>query len=164
LKQKILFVCLGNICRSPLAEAVFLHLAEKAGASEQFEADSCGTSAEHRGSPPDERSVKSAQASGIKIRHKARKLSPGDFRDFDLILTMDKHNHRETTSLARRHGYHMADIRLMRSFDPLASENDAEVPDPWYGGEEGFTEVFEILHRSCQNLLNSLQEQVKSDG
>ena len=163
MKRKILFVCLGNICRSPLAEAIFSHLVAEAGLNHLFEADSCGTSAEHRGAPPDERTLRNAAGNGIFFKHQARKLSPDDFENQDLILTMDIHNHRETTGLARRLGYNKADIRMMRSFDPMAEIATASVPDPWYGDDHDFEEVFRILHRSCRGLLSSLQEQVFTD-
>ena len=159
-KQKILFVCLGNICRSPLAEALFLYHAEEAGLGDRFEADSCGTSGHHAGDLPDPRTRANAARNGIEILHRGRQLRPGDFSKFDLILTMDRQNYRDARNLALRHGFEQADIRMMRRYDPLASHPEEEVPDPWYGGEEGFEEVFQILSRSCSGLLESLRQEM----
>jgi protein-tyrosine phosphatase len=159
LKRKILFVCLGNICRSPLAEALFSEMVATAGLSGFLEADSCGTSGQHQGEEPDVRTLRNAKSNGIEIRHRSRQLEPADFMRFHLILTMDRSNYRNTLSLAKKNGHHEADIRLMRSFDPAGSDQ-AEVPDPWYGGEEGFEEVFRILQRSCQGLLETLRKEM----
>lgn len=157
MKRKILFVCLGNICRSPLAEAIFSHLVSKEGLNDYFHIESCGTSGNHQGEGADPRTLKNARENGISIQHTSRKLNPEDFRNFDLILTMDRYNFRETVKLATKHGLQHADIRMMRSFDPHAP--GADVPDPWYGTEEDFGEVFRILHRSCSSLLDSLRNE-----
>ncbi len=158
MKQRILFVCLGNICRSPLAEALFSKLSEEAGIQAYYEADSCGTGGHHRGEEPDSRTLRNARKNGLEIRHRARQLQPEDFENFNLILTMDSSNYRDTLALAKRHGLDAGDVRMLRSFDPLAEHLQADVPDPWYGGEEGFEQVFQILSRSCGSLVNALKK------
>jgi protein-tyrosine phosphatase len=158
LKQKILFVCLGNICRSPLAKGLFNHMAEQAGLGGFLMADACGTAGHHQGEEPDQRTIRNARKNGLEIHHRARKLQPEDFQNFDFILTMDASNFRDTAALAGRHGFNEADIRMLRSFDPQAAHPEADVPDPWYGGEEGFEEVFQMLHRSCSALIAHLKK------
>jgi protein-tyrosine phosphatase len=158
LKRKILFVCLGNICRSPLAEAIFSKLAEEQGMAEFYKADSCGTSGHHIGEQPDSRTLRNARKNKLQIQHRGRQLHPDDFHSASLILTMDRHNYQETKALATRHGFDSSDIRMLRSFDPLAVESNPDVPDPWYGGEEGFEEVFQIIFRSCSGLLEVMQK------
>lgn len=163
MKIKILFVCLGNICRSPLAKGLFNQFAMESGLSDFLEADACGTAGHHQGQEPDARTLRNARKNGIEIRHRARKLQPSDFESFQLILTMDAANFRDTLSLAHRNGFSNADIRLLRSFDPDSPHPHAEVPDPWYGGEEGFEEVFQILHRSCRTLVNQLEMSINKN-
>ena len=155
LKTKILFVCLGNICRSPLAEAIFLQHLKIAEMEDKFSADSCGTSCHHAGDNPDSRTIRNARKNGIEILHIGRQFSLKDFNSADMIVAMDKTNFSNIQSLAFQNGFHKADIRMMRSFDPEA-QFDADVPDPWYGGEEGFEEVFQILWRSCGRLAADL--------
>lgn len=149
----VLFVCLGNICRSPLAEALFKHKVNKRGWSKYFYADSCGTSNYHIGDPPDRRTMANARKNGIEINHRGRQLSRDDFNRFDYILAMDKENYADITALAR--GLSLNDkLFLMRHFDPQAS--GTEVPDPYYGNEEGFQQVFDILDRSLEGFLDYL--------
>jgi len=157
LKHKILFVCLGNICRSPLAEAVFIRLAGERGISDRFYADSCGTAGHHAGQPPDPRTLKNARKNKLEIVHLGRQLHPDDFATASLILTMDSDNYRNTRSLALKNGYDTAAISMLRRFDPAAVKDDLDVPDPWYGGEEGFEEVFQIISRSCSGLVDALE-------
>ncbi len=151
----ILFVCLGNICRSPLAEGVFRHLVREAGTEEEFRIDSAGTGAWHVGNPPDPRSREVARRNGIELVGVARQVRPDDFDTFDLIVAMDLANRRDLEELAGdRDG--RADLALLRAFDPEAQE-DAEVPDPYYGGPDGFDEVFRMIRRSCAALLEDLE-------
>lgn len=149
--MRVLFVCLGNICRSPLAEALFIHKIASLGIHHHFHADSCGTSNYNIGNGPDPRTLKNALRNGVKMNHNARQLSPRDFEDFDRILVMDNQNMRNTLAVAETR--HHSKIMLMRSFDPLGP---GEVPDPYYGGEKDFQEVFEILERSVEGFLQAL--------
>ncbi len=153
---RILFVCLGNICRSPLAEGVFLHLARERGVEGRFEVDSAGTGAWHVGEAPDARSVETAAQRGVELRGRARSVQASDFSTFDLILAMDQDN-LQSLERYRRTGATHATAALLREFDP-EPEGDLSVPDPYYGGPEGFDRVFDIVHRSCQGLLRELQD------
>lgn len=149
----VLFVCLGNICRSPLAEALFKHKVNQRGWSKYFYADSCGTSDYHIGDPPDRRTLANARKNGVEIDHRGRQFTQDDFDRFDYILAMDKDNYADIA--ARAHGKNLDDkLFLMRHFDPEAK--NSEVPDPYYGGETGFQHVFEILDRSIDGFLDYL--------
>jgi protein-tyrosine phosphatase len=152
-KKKILFVCLGNICRSPLAEAIFKHKLKQKGIEDQFEVDSCGTANYHIGDAPDSRSVANARKNGVTITHIGRQLQKEDLDYYDLILAMDKSNLTNIFRLQTKEDQ-IDKIKLMREFDPL--ENGEEVPDPYYGGEKGFQNVFDILDRSAETLLDKL--------
>ncbi len=150
---RVLFVCLGNICRSPLAEGVFRHLVRDEGLEDRFEADSAGTGAWHVGEDPDPRSQSVADKHGISLQGPARQVEPADFVRFDLVLAMDEDNLRNLDSL--RDGNASADLRRLREFDPEA-EGDLDVPDPYYGGPRGFDRVYEMVERSCRTLLDEL--------
>ena len=153
---KILFVCLGNICRSPLAMALFKQQAKNRGLEDAFLIDSCGTSNYHIGEPPDRRTTLNAEDNGIFIRHRARQLSRDDLSYFDYILAMDAENVRSVNALDPHEEY-QEKIKLMRDFDDQYSGSD--VPDPYFGGENGFQEVFEILSRSVNNFLDFLEKE-----
>ncbi len=156
---KILFVCLGNICRSPLAHAVFQDLVDKASQTEYFEIESCGIGAWHIGNLPDSRMIAEAAKHGIAMTHPARRLQVMDFEYYDLILPMDLSNLKYLMSKSPDE---LKDkIKLFRSFDPESKDEFAEVPDPYYGGADGFSNVYDIVHRSCKNLLEELQEQLQ---
>ncbi|WPZ08903.1 low molecular weight protein-tyrosine-phosphatase [Roseivirga spongicola] len=152
--MKVLFVCLGNICRSPLAEGIFRHKVKERGLEEVFKIDSCGTADFHIGEKPDSRSVANAKKNGILYSHRGRQLKKFDFNDFDYILPMDDSNIDNVAQL-KPEGATAAVIK-MRDFDEEGVGQD--VPDPYYGGENGFQLVFEILERSTENLLNKLVE------
>ena len=153
-KVKVLFVCLGNICRSPLAEGILRHKIQQRELSDLFHVDSCGTAAYHVGEHPDSRSVANARENGIIYDHYARQLSISDFHDFDYILPMDNSNERNIRSLEPDSA--RAQVIKMRHFD--AHNQDANVPDPYYGGERGFQEVFDILERSMESFLTYMIE------
>jgi protein-tyrosine phosphatase len=151
----VLFVCLGNICRSPLAEGVFAHLVREAGLEARYRVDSAGTGSWHVGEPPDPRSAKVAREHGIRLRGVARQVDPDDFHSFDRILAMDRENLKDLRRLASEGGGTAA-LALLREFDPEAA-GDLAVPDPYYGGPDGFEEVFQMVTRSCARLLESLE-------
>jgi low molecular weight protein-tyrosine phosphatase len=150
---RILFVCLGNICRSPTAEGVMRDLVERAGLKDCIELDSAGTGAWHAGSPPDERATAAAHSRGVDLAGSARRVTDGDFDEFDLLLAMDGSNMHELRQRARDEAQR-AKVRLLREFDPAsARSNDLDVPDPYYGGDGGFDEVFDLVLAACEGLL-----------
>ncbi len=151
---RVLFVCLGNICRSPLAEAIFKHKVKARGWDHLLEADSCGTGNYHIGSQPDPRTIANARKNQVPIDHCARQLAPADLDDFDYILAMDANNFSDIMRLPNAARYEEK-IRLMRDYDPRLK--GAEVPDPYFGGEEGFQNVFEILDQVMEKFLDNLQ-------
>jgi protein-tyrosine phosphatase len=150
---RVLFVCLGNICRSPLAENVFRHLARERGVEDLFEVDSAGTAGYHVGEPPDSRSVATARSRGVEVVGTGRKLGAGDLNEFDLVVAMDGSNLAAVERLRQRAGG-TARIHRLREWDPEG--DDPDVPDPYYGGEGGFDEVHDIVERACANLLEDL--------
>lgn len=154
MKIKVLFVCLGNICRSPLAEGIFRHHVQKRGLAEHFEIDSCGTAAYHIGEHPDARSVANAAKNGVDYDHLGRQFVPEDFMRFDYILPMDDNNYEDVMAVSPVAP--KAQVYKMRAFDK--DQPDADVPDPYYGGEKGFQDVFDILKRSTANFLDELTE------
>ncbi|MDX1599883.1 MAG: low molecular weight protein-tyrosine-phosphatase [Anaerolineales bacterium] len=151
----ILFVCLGNIVRSPLAENLFRHVAEERGLDDQYVVDSAGTSAYHVGEPPDRRMRQTAKKYGLEYTGRSRQVSDADLRNFDLIVAMDDSNARNLKEMARDEEQ-AAKIRLMREFDPQA-EGSPDVPDPYYGGMEGFENTYQLVKRSVEGLLDALE-------
>src|SRR5271155_664854 len=154
--MRVLFVCLGNICRSPTAEGVMRSLVEEAGLQGTIELDSAGTGAWHVGSPPDQRAVAAARARGIALDGYARQVTVDDVEDFDLVIAMDRANLRELRRLARGE-QERAKIRLLREFDPAsAGTEEPEVPDPYYGAPGGFDEVLGLVDAACNGLLGQI--------
>jgi protein-tyrosine phosphatase len=154
---KIVFVCLGNICRSPTAEGVFQHLVNERGLQSYFYIDSAGTSAYHIGEPANSKSQQTANKHGIKLPSRARRFEAADLEEFDLIFAMDRENLENIKSLDTQNRY-SDKIKLMREYDPLP--DNSEVPDPYYGGMDGFQHVFEVVKRSCEKLLDELEERI----
>lgn len=154
---KICFVCLGNICRSPTAEGIFQHLIDERDLENHFEVDSAGTSAYHLGESANSKSQRTAQKHGITLHSKARQFNASDLDYYNLILAMDNENLKNVREMAN--GSHEYKIGRMRDFDPNPGEG--EVPDPYYGGPEGFENVFQIVKRSCKNLLDELETHVQ---
>jgi protein-tyrosine phosphatase len=150
---RILFVCLGNICRSPSAENIMNHLVQQRQLGDQVVCDSAGTASYHVGSPPDRRMTAAAQDFGITLKGQARQFSPDDFERFDWILAMDRHNYRDILALdgAKAHSHK---VKMM--CDYCRTHPDQEVPDPYYGGPDGFTYVIELLMDACEGFLDQV--------
>jgi low molecular weight protein-tyrosine phosphatase len=154
---RVLFVCLGNICRSPTAEAVMARLVDDAGLDGEIELDSAGTGAWHVGGAPDERATAAAAARGIAMRGVARQVRAEDFETFDLLLAMDAENHRNLRLLAPD-AEAAAKVRMLREFDPASTDAvSLDVPDPYYGGEDGFDRVLDLVEAACAGLLDELR-------
>lgn len=153
----VLFVCLGNICRSPMAEGILKELVQKQGLSELIHVDSAGTSGFHAGEQPDNRMKDIAAQHGILLSHQAKKLVYEDFDRFDYILSMDSANLDIILAMQKRSEFTRSKILMMRSFDPEV-EDDMDVPDPYYGGMNGFENVYQMLYRSNEKLLEFLRQ------
>jgi protein-tyrosine phosphatase len=151
---RILFVCMGNICRSPTAEGVMRHLLEQEGLTGEIEVDSAGTGAWHAGSPPDRRATAAARARGIVLQGAARQITDEDFEAFDLLLCADAENVAALRAIAPPGREDR--VRLLRSFDP-AGDGDLDVPDPYYGGDQGFEDVLDQVEAACRGLLSELR-------
>ena len=151
---RVLFVCLGNICRSPLAEGVFRSLVSARGLDAHYQIDSAGTGGWHVGEDPDARSMAVALKNGVRLTGRARQVSAADVDDFDYLIAMDRQNLRDLTALARRREGGAA-VHLLREFDP--EPGDRQVPDPYYGGDEGFDHVYQMVLRACAGLLDELE-------
>lgn len=185
-KIKVLFVCLGNICRSPLAEAIFKKKAKERGLGHLFEADSAGTSDYHIGHQPDERTLRNAEKNAVKISHSARQIATPDLRNYDYVLAMDAENLEKINTLVEADAHIEGKIFLMRDFEPGAQPGftaneeqpytnidslsdssrdpltpDRDVPDPYFGGEDGFQDVFNILDRTIENFIQYVERERK---
>lgn len=152
-RTRVLFVCLGNICRSPLAEGIFVKKINERGIAHLFHVDSCGTGDYHIGQLPDPRTRKNSMANGVTLEHRCRQITEEDLRHFDLILAMDDTNYMNILKLDGA-SEHTAKIRMMRSFE--VDTDETNVPDPYFGNERDFQEVFEILDRCTEGLLSHL--------
>lgn len=147
-------MCLGNICRSPLAEGVFRKLVEDAGLQDRFRVDSAGTSGYHQGDAPDPRTCAVAARRGVTLEHTARRLRAEDLDRFDYVLAMDAEN-LERVEVLRDGSRGTAHVALLRSYEADAPAG-AEVPDPYYGGERGFDDVHDMVERACRGLLSHI--------
>ena len=150
----VLFVCLGNICRSPIGERVLAHRLEEEGLSDRVRVDSAGTGAWHQGEPPDPRSAEVAMRHGITLRGRARSISVQDFHEFNYILAMDRSNLQDLRHLESESDG-SAVLTLFREFDPR-QDGDLDVPDPYYGGPDGFDLMFEMIDRTCAAFVQHL--------
>jgi protein-tyrosine phosphatase len=151
---KLLFVCLGNICRSPAAENIMNHLAARSGLDNQIQCDSAGTANYHTGNPPDRRMQAAAAKRTIPMTGRARQFTKADFLDFDLILAMDRENYHNILTLDPQ-GQYRDKVKLMCDF--ATHHSDKEVPDPYYGGADGFDYVIDLLTDACSGLISHLE-------
>jgi protein-tyrosine phosphatase len=158
MAHRLLFVCLGNICRSPTAEGVMRRLVADAGLDGEVVVDSAGTAGWHEGDPPDRRSQHEARERGLDISGlRGRQVRVADFEQFDLLLAMDAENQRDLLQLAPDAAAR-GKVRLLREFDGAAvAAGDIEVPDPYYGGPEGFARVYDAIESACKGLLAHLR-------
>ncbi|MCK6639975.1 MAG: low molecular weight phosphotyrosine protein phosphatase [Bacteroidia bacterium] len=153
--MKILMVCLGNICRSPVAEGVLRHRLTEAGI-DHVHVDSAGTSGWHNGEHPDRRSSLNAKQNGVDISKQiSRKFMIDDFENFDIIYVMDQSNYRDVTTLAASET-HLRKVRLL--LNEINPGSNMPVPDPYYGGEEGFQNVFELIDRACLRIVERISK------
>jgi protein-tyrosine phosphatase len=158
--MRILFVCMGNICRSPTAEGVMRALLRAEGLEQDVEIESAGTGGWHAGSAPDERAVAAARSRDIVVEGEARQVTAEDFERFDLLLAMDRDNERELLARAPDEQAR-AKVRLLREFDPASvAAGDLDVPDPYYGGPHGFDRVLDQVQAACRGL----RDEVRSAG
>lgn len=151
-KKRVLFVCLGNICRSPAGEGVLRSIVEENGKEDEWEIDSAGTASYHAGQLPDSRMRVHARRRGIELNHICRKVKPSDFDEFDLILAMDNNNKADLLRLAPT-------VEAQKKVMTMASFVDGKcdhVPDPYYEGAEGFELVLDLLQEGCMNLYTLL--------
>ena len=151
--HKILFVCLGNICRSPAAQGVFQSIVDRNGRADEFMVDSAGTYSGHRGQLPDRRMRTVASHRGYDLTHRARPVSVTDFLEFDLIIAMDDSNFTDLMHLAPSVE---SSRKIKRMADYFTGQSMTYVPDPYYMGHEGFELVLDLLENACGNLYDSL--------
>ena len=154
-KYKVLFVCLGNICRSPAAHGIFEHIVRENGMDDRIEVDSAGTYAGHRGELPDRRMRTAAMYRGFALTHRSRPVSGLDFLDFDLIIAMDDQNYEDLMHLAPSVE---ATHKIHRMAEFLKARKMSYIPDPYYMRTEGFTLVLDLLEDGCQNLFDTIKK------
>jgi protein-tyrosine phosphatase len=152
---RVLFLCLGNICRSPLAEGVFRQQVVQAGLADHFQIDSAGTSGNNAGSLPDPRTRRVATENGLELTHIARQLKAEDLKQFHYLLAADMRNLNYAKELKQVNGG-ISKLGLLRRFEPGATVD--EIPDPYFGEYEGFVECYQIVNASCAGLLKYLRE------
>lgn len=156
-EARILFVCMGNICRSPTAEGVMRALVREAGLEDEIVIDSAGTGGWHAGDPPDRRATEAAARRGVRLEGGARQITVRDFEDFDLLLAMDRDNLAGVRAIAPDDEA-AAKARLLREYDPAsAGAPDLDVPDPYYGGPHGFETVLDQVEAACRGLLDEIR-------
>jgi protein-tyrosine phosphatase len=150
---RVLFICMGNICRSPLAQGVFEDKLRREGLEGEVSVDSAGTGAWHVGSSPDERALSAASLRGVDISsQRARRIKPEDCRNFDYVLTMDEENYRAVAGLCRGSA-------VVRPFLDFATDSpETAVPDPYYGGPDGFEHVLDLVEEASEGLLEDIRE------
>jgi protein-tyrosine phosphatase len=150
---RVLFVCMGNICRSPIAQGVFEDVLRREELEDEVFVDSAGTGAWHVGDPPDQRAQKSASLRGLDLSsQRARRIAPDDCQNFDYILTMDEENYRAVAALCRGSA-------VVRPFLDFATDSpEREVPDPYYGGPDGFERVLDLVEEASEGLLEDIRE------
>lgn len=154
-KHKILFVCMGNICRSPAAEGILRHMVAEAGETASFEIDSAGTYSGHRGDLPDPRMREAASRRGYNLTHRARPVMDDDFNRFDMIIAMDDRN----VDALERLSFTLEDkAKIYRMTDFSSDKRYDHVPDPYYEGREGFELVLDMLEDACAGLLEYLHK------
>jgi protein-tyrosine phosphatase len=155
--MRILFVCMGNICRSPTAEGVMRSLLRAEGLDGEVAIDSAGIGGWHAGDPPDSRATAAARARDIVLEGAARAVTDEDFERFDLLVVMDRENERDLLARAPD-APAWAKVRLLREFDPASvAAGDLEVPDPYYGGPHGFERVLDMVEAACRGLLDEVR-------
>jgi protein-tyrosine phosphatase len=155
--MRILFVCMGNICRSPTAEGVMRSLLRAEGLERAVTIDSAGTGGWHAGDPPDSRAMAAARSRDIVLEGAAREVTAEDFDRFDLLLAMDRENERDLLARAPD-AEARAKVRLLREFDPESvAAGDLDVPDPYYGGLHGFDRVLDLVEAACRGLLDEVR-------
>ncbi|MEO1366019.1 MAG: low molecular weight protein-tyrosine-phosphatase [Acidobacteriota bacterium] len=152
MPKSVLFVCMGNICRSPTGEGLLRHLTAEQGLDGRVEIESAGTIGYHAGAPPDARMRRAAGRRGYRLEGSARQVAPPDFQRFDLIVAMDTDNLNDLRAAAPEHP--RAEVRLLSSFLPPGAPDD--VPDPYYGGEAGFETVLDMVEQACPAILEHL--------
>lgn len=153
--KKIIFVCLGNICRSPLAQAMMEKIIRDENADDRYLVDSSGTGSWHVGSRSDARMIKTGEKYDLKMDHLAKQLAPEHGEAFDYLFMMDRQNYRDALKIVDKK-YHQK-IYLFRNFDTISDSLD--VPDPYYGGSEGFENVYQIVKRNCQILFSLIEKE-----
>lgn len=157
-KTSVLFICLGNICRSPLAEGIFLHLVKAKGLQDQFYIDSAGTGGYHNGESYHSESIRVAGERGVKLQGVSRELRKEDLKTFDYLITMDQSNYRNTVFLDEDNQFSHKVYPLLNFATGLSTK---EVPDPYHGGPDGFDHVFDICENGCIGLLEYILAQKK---
>ncbi len=154
---RLCFVCLGNICRSPTAEAVMAQILREEKLEREIEIESAGTGDYHVGEPPDARSAAAARSRGVILKGRAVQFTAEDFDRFNVVLAMDRRNKESLQALARNDA-DRAKVHLLRDFDP-ASPEGSDVPDPYYGGDKGFETVLDVCEAACRGLVDHLRQQ-----